>query len=199
MIKRFQNWGENGPLPEDGVVATTDRSAALIIANTPGEVPPIGLVGGDLRRTMGGRRNRGQLRHPDAARAVVDYGVVRYEDTEMPFVAHVVARRSMLRGRIIAVMNAAFVGSWNVAPRAHPGDGKFDVLDVTMSMTDRLKARSRLSSGSHVPHPDIAQRRGDALEFSLDKPLDLWVDGKQLARVDSFSIELQPEALAVVV
>lgn len=200
MIERFADWGENGPLPENGVVATSDRAAALAITNAYDGIPPVGLVStGDLRRTLGGRRTRGQLRHPDAARAVVDYGLVRFNDTEVPFVAHVVARKSFMRGRIIAVMNAAFVGSWNVAPRSHPGDGMFEVLHADLSFSDRLKARRRLPSGTHVPHPGITQERGTAFDFSLEQPLNLWADGKQMGEVHSFSIELVPEALAIVV
>ncbi len=199
MIERFADWGDNGPLPDDGVVATSDRAAALAIANAYDGIPPVGLVTGDLRRTLGGRRTRGQLRMPDATRAVVDYGLVRFNDTEVPFVAHVVARKSLMRGRIIAVMNAAFVGAWNVAPRSHPGDGMFEVLDANLSFSDRLKARRRLKSGTHVPHPDIAQKRGNTFDFSLEQPLNLWVDGSQMGEVRSFSIELVPEALAVVV
>ncbi len=199
MIERFADWGENGPLPDNGVVATSDRAAALVIANAVDEVPPVGLIAGDLRRTLGGRRGRGQMRHPDAARAVVDYGLVRFEDTELPFVAHVVARRSLTRGRVIAVMNAAFVGKWNVAPRSHPSDGVFEVLDVTMSFSDRVKARRRLPAGTHIPHPAIHQQRGATFEFQLDKPLDLWVDGKNVARVDNFSVVLVPDGLPIVV
>lgn len=199
MIDRFADWGENGALPEDGIVATTDRAAALVIANAHDGIPAIGLIAGDLRRTLGGRRGRGQLRQPDATRAVVDYGLVRFDDQELPFVAHVVARRSLLRGRLIAVMNAAFVGSWNVAPRAHPGDGMFDVVDSALSLTDRLKARRRLPAGTHVPHPGIHQKRGTSFDFTLESPLDLWVDGRKIARVGEFSVVLVPEAVPVVV
>ena len=44
------------------------------------------------------------------------------------------------RGRVVAAMNAEFLGPWDVAPRAHPGDGLLDVLDVSpaMSLADRL-------------------------------------------------------------
>ncbi len=198
-IERNTDWGESGPLPEDGVVATTDIAASVAIRNAYDGVPPIGLIGGDLRRTLGGRRGRGQLRQLDATRVIVDYGIVSFEDQERPFVAHVIARRGLWRGPLVAVMNAAFLGAWNVAPKAHPGDGKFDVLEADLSLSDRLKARRRLPSGTHVPHPGISESRGAEFSFKLDNPLDLWVDNKNMGRVDSFSVKMIADGLQAVV
>ena len=47
-------------------------------------------------------------------------------------VAHVVARGGgpWWRGPIVAVMNADRLGRWDVAPRAHPNDGRLDVVEV---------------------------------------------------------------------
>ena len=50
----------------------------------------------------------------------VDVGEVRHDGTLAHFVAHAIARRGWWRGRILAAMNAEFVGDWKVAPRAHP-------------------------------------------------------------------------------
>ena len=60
-------------------------------------------------------------------------------------------------------MNSDHLGTWNVAPRAHPNDGKLDVISVGRGMTfrQRLQARTRLELGTHVPHPAIGSRVPD--------------------------------------
>ncbi len=198
-MERGKDWGEIGPLPDDGVVANSDAAVSKLIAKSGEGMPPVGLIGGDLRRTLGGRRTRGQLRSPEAARVTVDYGVVRFGDDEEPFVAHVLARRGLFRGPLVAVMNAAFVGSFNVAPRAHPGDGKLDIVEASLSFGDKLKARRRLPSGTHVPHPDISTRsvRESVLNFDMD--LDIWVDGRKRGRATQIGVWVVADALHVVV
>jgi diacylglycerol kinase family enzyme len=114
------------------------------------------------------------------------------------FVAHLVARKRWWRGRVFAAMNAEFIGRWDVAPRSHPNDGILDTFDVTMSTGDRWKARSRLPTGTHVPHPDIAQRRVDAIQLDVDG-LDVWLDGENIGPARRLSIRIEPDALTCVV
>ena len=113
------------------------------------------------------------------------------------FVAHLVARRSWWRGRVLVVANAAFMGPNNVAPRAHPGDGRLDVLDAELRLGARIRAKSRLAAGAHVPHPDIAQRRVAAAQFDLDPALDVYGDGLRLGRAAAVSVRVEPAALEV--
>lgn len=198
-VERGKDWGDTGPLPAHGVVVSDDAAASKLIAKTTGQLPPVGLIGGDLRRTLGGRRTRGQLRSADAARVTVDYGVITFDDVEEPFVAHVVARNGWLRGPVIAVMNAAFHRTWNVAPKAHPGDGRLDIFEVTLSTGDRLKARRRLPSGTHIPHPNIATRSVSEAVVEFDRPLDIWIDGRKRGRSTQIEVRVVPDALDVVV
>ena len=74
----------------------------------------------------------------------------------------------MLHGRVVAVMNAQWIGRWDVAPKGHPNDGMVDVLDGNLGLDDRLKVRSRLITGTHVPHPGIAQARVAAIQLELN-------------------------------
>ncbi len=85
----------------------------------------------------------------------------------------------MVAGPIVAVMNAEFLGDWDVAPRAHPGDGLLDVVSVAagMSLADRLRARRRLPAGTHVPHPAITIERRPAVQLGFDRPTPVWLDG----------------------
>lgn len=130
-------------------------------------------------------------------RVRVDAGAALVDGRLCWFVAHLVARRSWWRGRVLVVANAAFMGSGNVAPRAHPGDGRLDVLDASLRLGARIRAKSRLAAGAHVPHPDIAQRRVAAAQFDLDPALDVYGDGLRLGRAAAVSVRVEPAALEV--
>src|SRR5262245_56663579 len=125
-VAKGQDWGAVGALPHDGVVVHSDAMAREVItearrANQP--VPPLGLLGGDLCRTLGGRGEEARLHSPDATRVTCDLGVVLVYGRLHWFVAHLVTRRSWLRGELFGAFNAQWLGDWDVAPRAHPGDG----------------------------------------------------------------------------
>ena len=98
-------------------------------------------------------------------------------------------------------MNAEFLGAWDVAPRAHPGDGALDVLDVaaTMGVVDRWRARSRLPTGAHLPHPSIAVTRRAAVQVDLDRPTPVWLDGERVGDARRLSVRVEPDALVCVV
>jgi hypothetical protein len=202
-VRPGEAWGTPGPLPPGGVVVRSDAEARRVVeaAKRAGEaLPVLGLVGGDLCRTLGGTGDEARLRGPGATRVEVDLGAVLVDGALHWFVAHLVARRSWWHGRILAVMNAEHLGSWDVAPRSHPGDGLLDTLDATMPLGERLKARSRLRSGTHVPHPAIAQRRVGALQVDLAPPMAVWLDGERVASAArTLSIRVEPAALTCVV
>ena len=202
-IRRGEAWGESGPLPADGIVAATNaevRDAVERAMRDRFDLPAIGLLGGDLCTTLGGRGNRDRLSSDSGSRTLVDVGRVFLDETaEHWFVAHLVARRSWWHGRVLAVMNAAWIGAWNVAPRAHPGDGAFDVIDANPSFGDRWKARRRLPSGTHVPHPAIGVHRARLFEVDLGRSMSIRLDGVEVGRARRLRIAVLPDALAVVV
>jgi hypothetical protein len=203
-IRRGGAWGEVGGLPAGGTVVASDAEARRVVtaarrAGVP--VPPLGLLGGDLCRTLGGRGDEDRLRGDDAARLPVDIGSVLVDGVHHWFVAHLVVCRRWWRGRIVAAMNAEFLGAWDVAPRAHPNDGVLDVLDVSPSMspTERIKARRRLPTGDHVPHPAIATSRRSAVQIDLDRPTPVWLDGQLIGDARHLSVRVEPDALVCVV
>jgi diacylglycerol kinase family enzyme len=129
----------------------------------------------------------------------VDLGSVLVDGRQHWFVAHLVARRSWWHGRVVAAMNAEFVGAWDLAPRSHPNDGRLDVLDADLGLRDRWKAWRRLPTGAHVPHPAIRVERSKAVQLDLVPPLDVWLDGVSLGTAHHLSIRVEPDALTVVV
>ena len=201
-IEKGRSWGEPGPLAADGVVVRTDaeaRAAVEAARRAGGPIPELGLLGGDLCRTVGGRGDEARLRSVDAVRLPVDVGSVLVDGRHHRFVAHLVARRSWWRGRVVAVMNAQWIGAWDVAPKSHPNDGLLDVFDGDLSLDDRWKARRRLLTGTHVPHPGIAQRRVAALQVDFDRPTPVWLDGERVGEARSLAIRIEPDAVTCVV
>lgn len=191
-------WGEPASLPDDAVVVGSDRAGAdaLEAARRAGApFPTLGLTGGDLCRTLGGR---GRL----ATAASCDVGEVLVDGRLRLFVAHVVLRGPTLwRGGAVAVLNAQYVGRWDVAPRAHPGDGRLDVveLDAALGIGDRWKAWRRLPAGTHVPHPRIRARQVEALQVDVPKGQRVVVDGLDLGPARTVSVRVRAGALPVVV
>ncbi|HEX4902061.1 MAG TPA: hypothetical protein VFV42_04575 [Acidimicrobiales bacterium] len=199
-IRKGELWGGPGPLPEAGVVVGSDAEARRVVtdarrANRP--VPPLGLLGGDLARTCGSTGRADRLRGSEAQRLPVDLGEVLVDGTLQFFVAHLVARRSWWRGPVVAAMNAEFLGDWDVAPRSHPNDGRLDLLQADLPPGDRWKARGRLRTGSHVPHPGISERRVKAVQLDLATGTRVWLDGECVGPARTLSIRCVPDALTV--
>ena len=130
----------------------------------------------------------------------VDLGALVLAGEEHWFVSHAVARRSWWRGEVVAALNAQFIGSWDVAPRGHPNDGRLDLLRVQeMGVRDRWKAGRRLRSGTHVPHPQIEVRAVSEVEIQLAEPLTVRADGVAVGRTDLLVLRVEPDALTVCV
>lgn len=201
-VEKGRAWGEHGALPDDGVVVRSDAEARAVVeaARRAGErPPPLGLLGGDLCRTLGGRGDEARMRSDDAIRLPVDLGAVLVDGRLHWFVAHLVARRSWWRGRMVAVMNAQWLGAWNLAPRAHPNDGRVDVLDADLALGERVKARPRLRLGTHVPHPGIGTKQVDAIQLELRPELVVHLDGVELGPARNLSVRVEPDAVVCVV
>jgi hypothetical protein len=201
-ISKGAAWGRPGPLADTGVVVRDDAEARAVVeaARRAKEAPPpLGLLGGDLCRTLGGTGDEPRLRSPDAMTFPVDLGVVLVDGTIHCFVAHLIARRSWWRGRVVVAMNAQWLGAWDLGPRSHPNDGLLDISDGNLSLSDRWKARSRLPTGTHVPHPGIAVHRVPSMQLDLDPALDLWLDGVRIGRGSNVVVRVEPDALTVVV
>jgi YegS C-terminal NAD kinase beta sandwich-like domain len=201
-IHRGAPWGEPGALPPDGMVVRTDAEARAVVttARRAGTaVPVLGLLGGDLHRTLGGAADERRLRSAEAMTFPCDLGAVLVDGRLFWFVASLVARRGWWRGRAFLAMNAAWLGRWNVAPRAHPGDGLLDTYDASVPAGQRLAARSRLPTGTHVPHPAIRERRSGAVQVRFERPLPLRLDGEVVGRARQLSVRAEPDALTVVV
>lgn len=201
-IRKHESWGEPGGLDATGVVAATDVEVARIVerARSEGiEVPMIGLIGGDLCATMSGPGSMERLRSDEARRFPIDLGVALVDGVEQVFVAHVVVRRRFWRGRVVAAMNAQYLGEWDLGPKSHPNDGLLDISDADLSWSDKWSARRRAPSGTHVPHPGIRVTRTAASSFNFDPPGRIWIDGVAHGAVRHLGLTVEADAFTVVV
>ena len=200
-VEKGADWGGRARPPADLIVVDDSAAAIETItaerrANRP--LPAIGLRGGDLVRTLGGPTTPDLASADEALHVTVDLGAVLVDGALHWFLDHLVARRSWLRGQVLVVANAAFVDNWNIAPRAHPGDGRLDTLETsTMSLRDRWQARSRLKLGTHVPHPAITTRRVEAVQYDFERPTPIRLDGRAIGEAQQLSVRLEPDAVDI--
>lgn len=194
-IRKGEPWGEAVEPPPE--LLLLDSDAAVAEAFDTADRHPLGARRGDLARTMGGGTD-GRF-DGTVVRAPIDVLEVHADDRTYHAVAHVVARRAWWRGEVVLVMNAQFLGEYDVAPRSHPNDGRADVLQVDrrMGLRARLQARSRARTGTHLPHPMLHTSSPTHFEVRFRRPLDLWVDGVERGRVTDLRVDVLPDALTI--
>jgi hypothetical protein len=201
-IRKGEPWGAPGALPPDGVVVTSDVEVADLVtaARRDRHDPPVvGLAGGDLCRTLGGRGDRERLGSGEAMTFPIDLGEVLLDGGLHVFAAHLVARRRLWVGRAVVVMNAAWLGDLNLGPKAHPNDGLLDVTEARLRPGELLAVRRRARSGSHLPHPRLTMRRTGAEQVRFERPTPVWLDGRRVGSFREISVRAAPDALTVVV
>lgn len=201
-IKKGELWGEPGPLANDGLVVASDAEARreLEAAAADGRaIRELGLTGGDLARTLGARDGASRLGTDASMRLPIDAVQVFLDDEEHWFAAHLVARRPLWQGDFTVIMNAEYLGEWRMAPASHPNDGRVDVITGRLSLGDRFKARSRLTAGMHLPHPDISVRRLRKVDLVLDGRVPVALDGEMVGRPRNVRVIVHPDAVIGVV
>ncbi len=201
-IRKGEEWGTLRP-PDHPVLVGSDRALARAFAAGATADSVFGLTGGDLMRTLGGAADLVRLAGTepiphlpvDIVRVVID------DDFDEVFVAHLVARTSWWRGRLVAAMNAQFVGDWDVAPRSHPNDGRVDIVEVAASLglQQRWMAARRVKLGTHVPHPAITVVQRASAVLELDRPTPIWLDGERRGSARRLELTVVPDALTVCV
>lgn len=194
MIRKGEAWGVPRPIESADPVATSDREVVAFIRecldhNTP---PPIVVLrGGDLYRSLGGSPS------PEPFRLPIDLLEVTADGERHLAVAHVVAHRRWWHGDCAVAMNASHYRGWNLGPKAHPNDGRVDVTTGALGLRDRLAARRRAPSGTHIPHPELHTSRPEAASWRFEHPTPAWVDGVPIGPVREVDIVVLADAAAV--
>lgn len=207
-IAKGEPWGSVGPVPADVVEVADDRALALLVAGHRAagtEVPPVFLRGGSLLRAVGGSGDPARLTG-DVARLPTD--IVRVESAGHTawFAGHLIARLpwhrgGWWRGEVVAAMNGQFAGRWDIAPRAHPGDAKVDIVHVAAAMRprERWRAGRRLPTATHVPHPQITVRQRAQHDLVFAQPLVVLLDGAVWQRCRELRLTVEPDAVLLCV
>lgn len=212
-IRKGQTWGEEAALSDGSPVTHDDRSLSRVLEqrllptmDAP-EPVELGLLGGDLHRSVGApRHTEDDLRAGRGMRLPIDVGVVEFDHrgqrVQHVFASHLVAqigRGGFWAARTVIVMNGSFLGEANLGPRAHPNDGRLDVLDGKLPFGDRRQARKRMLTGSHVPHPSLVELRVKNLVISDDKEFRIQVDGEEVGWAKELSIRCAADAANIFV
>ena len=207
-IRKGQDWGAHGPLAPGAPVCPDDATAAAALREqAAGGVaePEVGLVGGDLHTTLGcPSRGETELRTGMGVRYPVDLIEVEATApdgtvTRHTGLAHLEVRgRRRFAGHTVVVMNAAFVGPSNLGPRAHPNDGRLDVTEGSLPRRVWRDGARRALTGTHVPHPDLTERRVDELLLDEVGKLGWWLDGVKMPTAVRLVVRCRPDAAVVV-
>ena len=189
---------------------TNAELRALVTEQQEGALPqgPIGVLGGDLWQVAGAPSGGVErLGSAQAQTVPVDLIAVEADGRRLWACAHAVARNSWWHGPVVAAMNADRLGEWRLAPAAHPNDGRLHVLttglgprddDAGFGISQRLLARRRLRSGTHLPHPAITMRRVTEAIFDFERALGLWLDGERVGRCRTLRVSVVPDGVTVV-
>ena len=199
-LSRGADWGGSGPPPGGYVLAASDLEVRRIVTrarSSGADIPVIKLTGGDLWRSLGGR-NPERPFSENSTTVGVDVGSALLDGQIYWFIAHLVARRTWFSGRCWVAANSSHYGSWNLAPRAHPGDGLLDLLDSDLPLFQRLQAQRRLHAGIHVPHPGIAYKRLPASQVTFPKAVPVYLDSERVGTFRNVSVRIEESALELV-
>jgi len=201
-------WGREVERPADLVVARDDADLAARLQRQRADATraPVAVRSGDLARTLGSAPVDGRptLNELPIDMVTVRLGDVEAPDRSVPACAHVVIcspwwRGGWLRGRAVVVMNAEFIGHWDVAPRGHPNDGRVEVFEVDprFGIRQRLAARRRARTATHVPHPLITTRSVRAADWSFESPMAVLADGVRVGVAREVAIAVVADAAVV--
>jgi hypothetical protein len=199
-IEKGADWGSEIERPAELVVVADDAALARELART--DRPDVAVATGDLFATVGARpigERTTVLRLP------IDLMIVRLDGGDpIVAVAHVIvrSRRSLggwWRGGVLAIMNAEFVGPYDVAPRGHPNDGRVETFELseTVGIRQRLAIRRRMRSGTHLPHPAISHRSVRRAAWTFASPRTVIIDGVVSGRARSLEVDVHADAAHV--
>jgi hypothetical protein len=198
MIRRGQPWGEPSYMSDDVIIVEND----LVLART-NPTNRVFLTGGDIARSLG------EPQVPAVGSACTEVTIdamvcdIKRNDDQSTLL---VAASSVIvgnywKGRHLIVSNAGWIGDSNVAPRAHPNDGKVEMLTMHSDMTlrQRFLARRKMNTGVHLPHPDLSSAQISIAVIESKGREILVIDGDKVANWTSISLTVQPDYWRVLV
>lgn len=204
-IEKGKEWGHRGPCPGGVIVVNSDRQLVDAWCDNPQSI--FVVEAGDLHMALGQPRwqPKDEVQHlpVDVLRVKMSSGSPDDDDTHVMYALSSIEIGTWLsRRRFICVSNCGFIGSYNIAPRAHPNDGEMDVvsIDPAMDWRQRFQARTRARLGQHVPHPQISMERGVSHTWHKESAREkLRIDGAIVADWDCVEVSVLADVCTVVV
>lgn len=193
-IDKSTPWGEEVPTAASEFISSNtfgnERELSTFLSKT--RISEIRMTGGDFVRLTGGAGTvSGKHR-----RYRSDVLEVRGHDSATWTIGTVELRRRKHRlfGGFVIISNLGERGTESYSSRAHPNDGRFEIIEALdgLSWRERFTLSKRFSSGGDLSHPSVRQRQ--ATQYSSKSPLHVFVDGKYLGR-KVVEIEIHPDLL----
>ena len=204
-IRKFAEWGRIIARPQVIESCDSDAEIGQTVARhilEQSDIPHIHATGGSLARSLGDPHTMSDNQVRELSVDVVE---VKYHTSNGQ--GHSIAANSVLlrqrfwSGRIIAVTNSGFLGTWEIATRAHPNDGRFDVVEIdeSMSVRDRLITKRRLASARPLSHPSVTSYQSESKEWTFDRPVRLYVDQNFVSKAAFVRVTILPDATRMVI
>jgi diacylglycerol kinase family enzyme len=95
---------------------------------------------------------------------------------------------------LVVAVGRVFGGGMQIAPKADPSDGLFDVQIHFGSKVDYVAGIPKVFKGTHIPHPRIREERGVSVSVQCDPVTLVEADGEVLGRTPA-SFRVIPGAL----
>lgn len=100
----------------------------------------------------------------------------------------------------VVVANGQFLQGADLVPRGHPGDGRLEIQVYALTRSERRPMRTRLATGTHVPHPRIVTTSGRTIEISgLERPWRVCRDRQPEQKVRTLTLTVIPHALRLLI
>ena len=198
MIRRGQPWGIPTVMSDDVLIVENDQ----VLSNTDRTCRVV-LTGGDISHSLGNPVV--PVAGSACTEVAIDAMLCDITSTTSRLIQAVAASSivvgSYWKGRHLIVSNAGWIGDSNIAPRAHPNDGKVEMLTITshMSLRQRILARRKMQTGTHLPHPDLSSIQIATQLIVRQNREKLMIDGKRIDDWASISIRVEPDYWRVLV
>jgi len=193
-IDKSRPWGEIARLPAGLPVFPSEEALSNMLSHAgPREVR---MSAGEFAEVTGGR----SATSGEARRYPCDVLEVRAGHLTWWSIGTVELRRRRRRalGGFVIVSNLGQRSGERYSSRAHPNDGKFEIVDALngLSSRERLMLSRRLSTGGDLSHPRVQQRQSTS--YRAGQPLHLFIDGEYRGR-HTVEVTLHADALTVYV
>ena len=195
-MEEFGNWAYQGRVPNSVPIAKSDKE---IIHHFSNGHSMIQLEAGNLCRTLGGKKPTPLTDCSVGTICDVDLGSVRVCGKSVYFASHCSIRKHRFSSKGAFVMNAQWHKTRRVAVRAHPSDGKLDIVFSDLSLSQFWFAVQKSKSGSHVPHPDIRVKKIQDHTLIYPHPMRIYADGVFVGIDSTIELGIAHRAIKVVV